>query len=50
MEYSFSEAVNSLIPSCDPAYYVISDFAKSGTRYRLAEVLKAANFFTTSTK
>ena len=50
MEYSFSEAVNSLNPSSDPAYSVISDFAKSGSRYRLADVLRAANFSNTSTK
>ena len=46
MEYSFSEAVNSLDRSPDPAKSVITDFAErnDGTLYRLAEFLAAAKF------
>ena len=50
MEYSFSEAVNCLNPSPDPAKSVITDFTESndGTRYRLADFLTATKFHHTS--
>lgn len=51
MEYSLEEAKKDR-PSQGLAYAVISDFVENedGTRYKLAQFLKSANFVNTSRK
>ena len=50
MEYSLDEAKESRGPKQDIARALIADFAEEGTRNRLVQHLRSANFHSTAQK